>query len=169
MIRAFFFLLLLCCGVSAQFSAKEPTVKGIFHLNVDDSARIFINGIGEHRNSALGKSKSKELGLKPGDRIVVQLRNASPPRYFIMAFTASDKTQMVSFPRQTFKILGDPESKDFSAADFSRNGKYPKAINQKTDAVFPFKHNSDYVWGEFDECAIGCVVTQQMFTPMRFP
>ncbi len=169
MTRALFLILLLSVCVSAQLPTNDPTVKGVFHLNVDDSARIFINGIEEHRTTGLGKSKSKEVGLKPGDRIVVQLRNVASPKYFIMAFASSDRTQLVSFPRQSFKLLADPEAKDFVAADFSRVSKYPKAQNHKADTVFPFKHNSDYVWGEFDECAIGCIVTQQMFTPMRFP
>jgi hypothetical protein len=168
MTRAQFLLLFLGISASAQSLPKEATVKGIFHLNVDDGACIFINGVEAHRSTGLGKSKSKEIGIKPGDRIVVQLRNASNPRYFIMAFSSSDKTAVVSFPRQSFKLLTDPEAKDFAAEGFSRMSKHPKAQNSNADTVFPFKHKSDYVWGEFDECALGCIVTQQMFTPMRF-
>lgn len=163
-------LLLLCVSATAQLATpipKDPAVKGAFYLSIDDVARIYINGIEAHKNASLGKSKSKDVALKPGDRIVVQLRNATMPRYFIMAFASTDKKLIVSFPRQSLKLLPDADATDFTEADFFRLSKYPKADSRKPDGSIPFKHNSDYVWGEFDNCALACTLTAQMFVPFR--
>ena len=169
MTRISIFLLFVCIIASAQIptpAQKDPTIKGVFHVNIDDSARIFINGIEAHRTTAIGKSKSKEVALKPGDRVVVQLHNAVSKRYFMMAFVSSDWKQVMSFQHQSLKVLTNPGSTDFVPIDFARLTKNPKAQGRKTDAVFPFKHNSEYIWAEFDDCALGCVITQQMFTPL---
>lgn len=166
----FSFLFALQFSAIAQLASapsKESPIKGSFYLNVDDVGRIYINGIKAHQNAALGKSKSVELPLKPGDHIVVQLRNASMPRYFTMAFASTDKKVLVSFPRQALKILPDADATDFQEVDFSRIGKIAKEDSRKRDGSIPFKHSSDYVWGEFDNCALACIVTPQMFTQFR--
>ena len=44
---------------------------------------------------------------------------------------------------------------------------YAKAEDRKRDNSIPFKNTSDYLWGDFDECVLGCVLTSQMFGTAR--
>lgn len=144
---------------------KDGAVKGKFYIDVDDLGVLFINGIKIHK-TANGMSQSPETELKPGDRIVVHLTNATMPRYFKILFVASDKQQMVNFSNTTFRILPDPEENDFNAAQLATSARYARQIKSARNP-FPYKNQSEYMWGEADVCALGAVVTKEMFVPLK--
>jgi len=180
-LAALLFLSVSSIAQLAPSPLNSQATNGAFFLNIDDSARIFVNGVEAHYNKKAGKYQSKEVALKPGDHIVVQLKNDLGTRYFMMAFLSTDKKTVVSFNRTAFKPLpvtvvsfDRPASepiptnlaKDFTDEDFAKISKYAKAdTSRKRDTSIPFKHTSEYIWGESDECALACVLTSQMFMP----
>lgn len=165
--RLIFLALWLLMPVTAQALGVDVALKGSFHVLVDDGAIIYINGTEAYRCG--GKAKSPELALKPGDRIVVRLHNIGGPRQLVLCFASTDKTQVVSFQRQSFKLLPDPEAMDFLDHQFPRLPRYPRDAGRKAIGIFPFKHSSDFVWGDIDDCALGSIVTKQMIGPWRYP
>ncbi len=164
----FFFLTVSALAQLATPALNTQAVNGTFYLTIDDSARVLVNGVEAHYNAKTGKYQSKEVALKPGDHVVVQLKNVQNPRYLLMAFQSTDKKSVVSFNHQSFKLLPTIDAKDFTPEDFAKLSKYAKADpTRKRDNTIPFKHTSEYMWGEFDECALGCIITSQMFVPVR--
>jgi len=84
-----------------------------------------------------------------------------------VAFQSTDKKTVISFPRTALKLLPTLDAKDFTTAEFAKLTKYAKAEDRKRDNSIPFKTTSDYLWGDFDECVLGCVLTSQMFVTAR--
>ena len=163
-------LLALCASATAQLPApalNTQAVNGKFYISVDDKAHVLLNGTEVLSNEKLGHFSSNEVSLKPGDRLVIQLKNVRAERYFAIAFESTDKRTVISFPRTALKILPTLDATDFTPADFAKLTKYAKAENRKRDNTIPFKHTSDYLWGDFDECALGCILTSQMFITTR--
>jgi len=103
--------------------------------------------------------------LKPGDRIVVQLKNTLGKGRFMMLFMSADRKQMVAFRKTAFKILSDPTQKDFTATEFAAFKKYAKDVTGDFGKPYllPFKSTSDWMWGEENISTIGCIVTKEMF------
>jgi hypothetical protein len=156
--------LLLSAFALAQTSAPktEPSIKGKFYYTVDDDARIFLNGtevLSLHR----GAGQSNEIELKAGDRMAIQLNNVGGERFLRLLFVAADRSTMLPITRQAFKILPDPEAKDFTEADWPRLPKYAKEVPEKKVENFPFKSRAEYIWGDANVCAIGGVLKRELF------
>lgn len=162
-------ILLLGLGLQAQAQlapAKATAIKGKFFVSVDDEANILLNGAQIHR-APLNESESSELELKPGDRLVVKLKNTLGKGRFMLLFMSTDRKQMVSFTPGSFKILPDPTITDFTPVDFAGYKKQAKAVQGDFAKPYqlPFKSSSKWVWGEVDISSIGCLVTPEMFKP----
>jgi len=112
-------LLLLGLPTHAQLSsAKSTGVKGKFFVSVDDEADLLINGVELHRASK--DFESPEIEFKPGDRLVVKLKNIAAKRRFMILFMSTDRKQMISFTANSFKILPDLTINDFTPVEFCR-------------------------------------------------
>ncbi len=157
-------LLLSAFGAHAQLSM--PAVKGKFFLYIDDSIHLFLNGI---EIFALEKNykatETKEIELKPGDRVVARLRNGGGPRAFQLLFASSDFKRAVRFTNTTFKILPDPTATDFLPADIV-SARVAKQERKNRPDPFPFKTKSEWMWGETDSCTLGAIITAEMFQPL---
>lgn len=164
-----FWLTLLVAAVLAVPASAQPPVSGPvsgrFYLFIDDTIHLFLNGTQVlSRNEIWTSTQSDVVSLKPGDRIVAKLKNRGGPRGFMLLFVSADLKQMVEFKGPNFRILDKPESNDFTAAEFAT--AKPAKRNSKNDRKpLPFKNRSEWVWGEFDVCTLGCQVTEAMFQP----
>jgi hypothetical protein len=165
-----FSLLLLFSFVSFAETPPSAGVKGKLFVSVDDKADIFINGA-EFHHAPLNESESPEFELKPGDRIVAQLKNTLGKGRLMLLFMSADRKQMVAFRKTSFKILADPTQKDFTAADFAGFKKQAKNVTGDFGKPYllPFKSTSEWVWGEENVSSIGCIVTKDMFKPNPRP
>jgi hypothetical protein len=103
-------------------------------------------------------------GIKSGDRVVAQLHESGGGKRFKLLFLSSDQKTMIAFPRLNFRIVSDKVVVDFAAADWTRWSKYAKAWGGGSDG-FPIKTSADRVWGEGNDCALGSLLTKEMFKP----
>ena len=149
----------------AQTRKEEPPLKGKFYYTLDDEARVFVNGV-ESLHLTRGAGESKEITLKAGDRVAMQLKNVGGEKFLRLLFITADRSVMLPITRQSFKCLPDPEAKDFELADWQRYPKFAKEISDKKTETFPFKSRADYLWGDADVCAIGGVLKKEMFVPV---
>jgi hypothetical protein len=171
--KQLFCALLLVLGLHAQAQlapATAPGTKGKFFVSVDDEAHILINGAEFHR-APLNESESAELDLKAGDRIVIKLKNTLGKGRFMLLFMSKDRKQMISFTPRSFKILPDPETKDFTPAEFANFHKEARPVQGDfaKPYLLPFKSSSKWVWGDVNVCTIGCLVTPDMFRANTHP
>ena len=162
-------ILIFILGLQAQAQlapAKATAIKGKFFVSVDDEANILVNGAQFHR-APLNESQSPELELKPGDRIVVKLKNTLGKGRFMLLFMSTDRKEMVNFTPSSFKILPDPTINDFTPVDFASYKKQAKAVQGDfaKPYLLPFKSSSKWVWGEVDISSIGYLVTPESFKP----
>jgi len=157
-------LIFVLCALScfAQTNTTAKPTKGTFYISVDDGAIIFINGAQVYE-AAIGETRSPELELKEGDRLVVELRNDGYKRYFMLVFAASDEQTVVSFKHRNFKIVPDPGVSDFTVAQFEGWKKYAEEDDDRKP-VLPIKSRSEWVWGDLDKCVLACVITPEMFS-----
>jgi len=157
-------LIFVLCALScfAQTNTTAKPTKGTFYISVDDGAIIFINGAQVYE-AAIGETRSPELELKEGDRLVVELRNDGDKRYFMLVFAASDEQTVVSFKHRNFKIVIDPGVSDFTVAQFEGWKKYAEEDDDRKP-VLPIKSRSEWVWGDLDKCVLACVITPEMFS-----
>jgi hypothetical protein len=164
--RTLLFLLLasiLTLPAHAQFASDRDakSAKGTFYVSVDDAAKIYLNGKEVH-NASVGESRSAEIELKTGDRVVAHLRNDSSNRQFMIFFASTDGQSIVSFRNRDFKIVPDLDVTDFTPDQFKAWNKYSKDLKRKD--VFPIKNYSEWVWGDLDKCILACTVTPNMFS-----
>ena len=157
-------LLLCLCSLAAHAqlpaAAGPKTLTGNFYVSVDDACTIYLNG--EKAYSAkVGESRSPELTVKVGDRIVVHLRNDTDGRHFIFLFSASDG-EVISFKHRDFKVVPDLEVTDFKPEQFQLWTKYAKEEKQKKAAKLPVKSYSEFFWGDLDKCILAATVTSSM-------
>jgi len=157
-------LIFVLCALScfAQTNTTAKPTKGTFYISVDDGAIIFINGAQVYE-AAIGETRSPELELKEGDRLVVELRNDGDKRYFMLVFAASDEQTVVSFKHRNFKIVPDPGVSDFTVAQFEGWKKYAEEDDDRKP-VLPINSRSEWVWGDLDKCVLACVITPEMFS-----
>jgi hypothetical protein len=162
-----FALLFLSGLVGAEPSTSKDAlpVKGKFYYTLDDEARIFVNGT-ETLHLTRGAGQSKDISLKAGDRVTMQLKNVGGEKFLRLLFVAEDRSVMLPIIRNSFKCLPDPEAKDFTEADWQRYPKFAKEISDKKTETFPFKSRADYLWGDADVCAIGSILKREMFIPL---
>lgn len=162
-------VLILVFGLQARAQfvpAAATAIKGKFFVSVDDEASIFINGVALYQAS-LNESESPEFELKPGDRILVKLKNTLGKGRFMLLFMSTDRKEMVSFTPGSFRILPDPTVNDFTSADLAGAKKQAKAVQGDfaEPYLLPFKSSSKWVWGDVDVSSLGCIVTPQMVKP----
>lgn len=166
LLTAFFFTALASAQTTS--SGLDLAVKGKFYCVVDDELVVFINGA-EIFRSNLGWHQVKEINeitLKVGDRMTIQLRNNAGAKFVRLLFVAADRSVMLPVSHRAFKCLPDAEAKDFIVADWQRNSKMAKEIRDMSVESFPIKSRADYLWGDADVCAIGGIVTREMFIPV---
>ncbi|MDB6172990.1 MAG: hypothetical protein JWL59_2301 [Chthoniobacteraceae bacterium] len=159
------FIAFLTSQSNAQIASvrdNTPT-KGSLYVAVDDAAKIYINGT-EVYKAGTGETRSPEIGLKTGDRVVVQLQNNGGPRRFMLVFASSDGQNVVSFKNHDFKIIPDIDVTDFTSEQFQKWTKFAKQDKHKENAthMLPIKSYSEWIWGDFDKCILAAIVTPQM-------
>ena len=149
----------------AQLPSKTPPkgTIGTLYVSVDDGAKIFVNGQKVH-DAGVNETRSGELELSVGQRVVVQLRDDGGVRRFMMLFVSSDRQTVISFRHRDFKVVPDIDVTDFTPADFQRWPKFAK--EEKHKPMFPFKGYSEWVWGDLSKCIIACTITPEMIRPM---
>ena len=161
-------LALLASALPRQAHAEPAVpgpVQGRFYLFIDDTIHLFVNGSQVlSRNEIWTSTQSEVVELKPGDRIVAKLKNRGGPRGFMLLFVSADLKHMVEFKGTNFRILGKPESNDFTAAELA-TARPAKRDSKNDRKPLPFKNRSDWVWGDLDVCTLGCQVTEAMFQP----
>ena len=138
---------------------KAQSVTGTFYVSVDDKARIYVDGKEVH-DAKNGESRSSEIELKVGQRIVVQIDNDGGKRRFMMAFLSSDQKTVISFKHRDLKIVNQPDVTDFTPEQFGKWTKYSE--EEKHDAVFTFKNYSEWIWGDLTKCIVAGTVTEDM-------
>lgn len=148
------------------FSTAKPgfapqSLKGNFLVSVDDEASIYLNGVKIH-GAGINESRSPELEVKLGDRIVVHLHNATAGHRFMMVFVSTDQATVISFRARDFRIVPDADVNDFSNDQYQKWYKQPKPERQGTHLAI--KSYSDWVWGNAEHSALAAVVTAQMIT-----
>ena len=161
-------LAVLACVAVAPFgraqlpSATATGVRGTFHISVDDTAALFLNGQPIYA-ATHGESESPEIALKPGDRIVVRLTDLGGVRRFVMAFVATDGRTIVNFPARAFRVLTDATKEDFTDREFTQSRKPPSADRRERKVPLPVRHQSDSVWGDAEVCSLAALLTREMF------
>jgi hypothetical protein len=153
-----------CFGQSPRNGAP---VTGRFYIDVDDGARIFINGKMVYA-AGINTSISPEIALQPGDRIVAQLFDTGGGKWLKLVFVAGDQKSAISFQRTNFKIISDPTVVDFTPADWAKWTKFAKTGTKNRDRL-PVKNSADEVWGEGETTAVGAIVQAEMFRPYVAP
>jgi len=159
-----FLLLLGTMAARAQFSNPATGVAGQFHVTADDGAQILHNGRPVH-TASIPLSTSPEITLKAGDRIVAQVRNGKGPRRMKMIFVSTDRRWIISFDKQSYRIL-DVTALDFAPAAW---GKMTRRAEQRDPAPkepFAFRNTADWVWGEADSDTLGVLVGVELFKPL---
>jgi hypothetical protein len=163
-------VLLHICGVlffaaqaTAQFatSLTERTVKGKLYVSVDDRATFFVNGTNVYTANG-GESRSPEIELKTGDRLVIQLVDFGGDRHFIALFASTDGSTILSFRAHDFKIVPDLDVVDFTPEQLKQWNKYGKLDRGKPS--LPIKSSSESIWGDTKSSIIAGFITPQMFS-----
>lgn len=155
------FCLTLYCQAQLPNKSDFLPLKGNFYVSVDDTCTIFVNGQSVYK-AKLGQSRSPDLELKVGDRIVVQLQNDGDKRYFTFLFAASNGQSIISFKHRDFKIVPDIGISDFTPELFQSWTKFAKEEEKNKTYVLPVKSASEFIWGDLDTSIIAGVITQQM-------
>ena len=154
------FLLAIHCAAQVPVSSFTKAIKGTFLPAADDHAIIYLNGQQVHKVD-YGSKRSPEMELKVGDRVTVHLKNDRDEKGFLLVFVSSDNATLVSFRRTDYKIVPELDATDFTPEQFKRWNKTAKS-SPRPDMNFPFKHYSDWVWGDTSKCILSAVVTPQM-------
>jgi hypothetical protein len=147
-------------------TSADPGVKGHFLVYIDDSIHLFLNGsqiLG--RENTWTSFETREVELKPGDRIVAAIKNSGGPRAFMLMFVTTDLQRAAYFTNTSFKILS-PGSTDFSPGEFS-SGRTARQEKKKRQDPFAFKTRSEWVWGDMEVCTLAATVTGDMFHPLQ--
>lgn len=143
---------------------KTPDgLTGCFYVAVDNTALVFVNGKQVHRGT-LGVSRSADMELKLGDRVVMQVENNGGPKKFQTVFLSADKQKLISFRRSDWRLVQGAEVQDFSADQYRAWTKAPTIVKEAN--AFSFKHHSDPVWGDKPRFTIACNVTAAMLSNM---
>ena len=163
------FATFISCLVSvsclAQLPSKTPPkgTVGTFYVSVDDGAKIFVNGQKVH-DAGMNESRSGELELSVGQRVVVHLRDDGGGHRFMMIFVSSDRQTVISFRHRDFKVVPDVDVTDFTPEQFQKWLKFSKLEKRKD--VLPFKNYSEWMWGDLSKCIIAGSITPEMIKQM---
>jgi hypothetical protein len=162
-----FLLVLIATPLWAQTDSDD---KGSLYVQVDHSATLYLNGVKLKIPKSKAAPKPIAVAIKPGDHIVARLSSTESKYdgYFMLLYVTADKQSQVSFHAVDFKILPDDAMTDFTADQF--NGPLHQAVlrpgEEKKRSLFPYKSNCNGFWGDKPECAIGGVVTSDLFLPL---
>jgi hypothetical protein len=91
-----------------------------------------------------------------------------------LLFVSDDKGTEISFRVANFKLLPDPQTTDFTAEQFNDLPNGVKPIDElvkpeyvtRMKAAFPVKNDSEFFWGDQKDCAVGCLISSDMFSPV---
>ncbi len=111
-------VLLMSFASGAMADALKFPIAGKFYTDEDDSITIFLNGKRVHHGD-FGTAISEEVALMPTDRLVVDLWNQGGPYGLKVIFVSTDRKTIINFGANSFRILRDPEKKDFNEKEFS--------------------------------------------------
>jgi len=160
-------LILTSVPLAAQ---SDPNDKGSLYVMVNHSATLFINGVKVKIPKSKAAPEAIPVTLHAGDRIVAELSNthSKGDGYFMLLFVSSAKQTMISFRSIFFKILPDQEMTDFAVEQFGSfaHQAVPRSNLEDKQALFPYKNNCEGFWGDRDQCALGTVITGDMFSPL---
>ncbi len=143
---------------------NDMKLEGRFHVSVDDSASVYVNGKLVHK-ARLNQSASKVVPLKIGDAVVVSLRNRIAGKRFQLAFRTSDGRYVLSFRARDFRIMDrDSKKRALTPLEFGTL-KTPAVVYGNAGNRFPFKHGSEWIWGHGNRAVLGAIVTTGMIRP----
>ncbi len=157
--------LILATLVKAE-SLRFP-IAGKFYTDEDDSITIFHNGKRVHHGD-FGTAISEEVALMPGDRLVIDLWNQGGPYGLKVIFVSTDRKTVINFGVNSFRILRDPEKKDFTEKEFASWKDVAHRVNRSNRDHLVFKNKAEWIWGEkkMDLCYIAGLITRDMFESM---
>ncbi len=143
----------------------DRKLTGRFHVQVDDTAEIFVNGKRVHHQRATGQSPTTKLGV--GDCVVFRLRNhAGTPKHFITAFQSDDKAYTVSFRTEDMRIVPDgTEQRVFTRAEFAKFTGPAVKRAQRVPVKIPFAHSSEWMWEHGNNATLATFITPEMVRP----
>ena len=174
--KHFFALLFLMIATPLWAQLNDSTaptgpVHGTLYVEVDQTAKIYINGA----EVKLSKTKTADVTLGPGDRLVAKIASGHYYRHFGVLFVSDNKATEISFHVSQFKLMPDPDKTDFTADEFNAfpKGVYPIDELMKAKYVakngFPVKNDSEFFWGDenMKACTVGALITADMFSPVQ--
>ncbi len=163
-------LLLFSVGISDVCAQSLPTlghVKGKFYLVVDNSAKVFVNGL-QIFDVEWNKGKvheSREIEIAPNDRVLLQLNNKGGPKGAFLAFLSTDKKHVVSFKAADCKIMLEATQKDATQRDIEALQRIAAVTKNAGQNPFPFECKSEWIWGASPHCAVVSLLRKEMFQP----
>lgn len=148
--------------------AQKFPVAGKFYVDVDDAMDLYVNGNKVH-HSDIGTSSSKELTLLPGDRLVVNLWNKVGPYGLKLLFVSTDRRYIINFKIENFRVLRDPEKKDFTDDEFASWKELAHGVRRSSRDHLTFKNKAEWIWGEKKKglTYIAGMITKSMFDKME--
>lgn len=150
----------------AMLPAESPTfpVAGRFYLEVDDTVTVYHNGAKLHTGKN-GASESKDVNLAPGDRLVLALWNKGKARGLKLLFVSADRKFAINFGVDSFRILRDPDKRDFTEKEFALWKEPAQRAKHTARDHLAFKNKADWIWGEkhLGETYVAAVITKRMF------
>lgn len=167
--RRWWLVMSLLAAAPMFTNAQAPNgITGQFWVNCAGNAVLFLNGQ-EFLKGGTGTFKSEKVTIKPGDRIVVQLKktgNGKPAFYACMI--SEDDSIVASFRHGDFKIINDIAVTNFTPQDYNSLKKsavtVPNDLRRKWQLTeLPVKDYSEWFWGDAIDCTIGSIVTEKMF------
>lgn len=152
----------------ASWGQAPNGITGQLWVTCAGNAIVFLNGK-ECLKGGTGAFKSEPLTVRPGDRLLIQLKktgNGKPA--FLSCVISEDQAIVASFRNRDFKVITDVSITDFTLQDFAKLKKFatgvPIEMRRKWQLTeLPVKNYSEWIWGDANDCTIGCIVTDQMF------
>jgi hypothetical protein len=156
-------LLLMMAGSAFAQGSGSP-VQGRFYIQIDDDMSLYLNGKMIHHGD-YGVSETRQVALSPGDRLVVDVENKGGPYGLKMIFVSRDRKTIINFGVDSFRLLHDPDKKDFTAREYE-GWKEPAHQGYKMfHSHLTFKNTAQWVWGEKRSgiSYLACLITKGMF------
>lgn len=156
--------------IPAALQAQTPKfpIVGKFYVDIDDAMDLYVNGNKVH-HSDIGTSSTKELTLIPGDRLVVNLWNKGGPYGLKLLFVSTDRRFIINFKIENFRVLRDPDKKNFSEDEFASWKDLAHGVRRSSRDHLTFKNKAEWIWGEKKKGTtyIAGMITKGMFEKME--
>ncbi|MDP1591407.1 MAG: hypothetical protein Q8M07_26870 [Prosthecobacter sp.] len=130
----------------AQADSKAVMIRGKFYVDVDDTCKIYLNGVSIHHAQDF-YTITPQVALADGDRLVIHVWDKGEPKGLKLFFVSTDRKWMINFPANSYRYWHDPEIMDFTVSEFQKLKDGPKKTGGKKDRI-TFKNDSDFVWGD---------------------